>query len=189
MHPDLRGHQEVVIFRGAPVDHPDGHILLAPALVARLDLHPVLDQAVDVLVGGNIGERRAVPDQLLDRGIQGIGRQARVEPLQCRAQTREQHDLMVALASKRATRAPDRVERIADLPAERLKKLDRRLLDQRVLGEAEAIRAERRAHQSAASGIGSSERADTSISPEISFGNSKSRVVRRLRFFEINTYI
>ncbi len=181
MHPDLRGQEEVVVFRVAPVDHADGHILLAPALVPRLDLHPVLDQAVDVLVGGDVGKRRAVPGQLLDRGLQGVGRQTRVQPLQRRTQTREQHDLMVALARKRAARAPDRVERVAHLPAERPEKLDRRLLDQRVLGEAEAIRAERRAHQSAASAIGSSDSAETSISPEISFGSSRSRVDAQIR--------
>ena len=187
VYPDLRGEEEIVALALAPGDHPDRHVLLAATLVPSLDLHPVLDQAVEVLVGRHIRHCRTVAGQLLDRGVERIGGKARVEPLQCRPQTGQQDNLLVAVARQRAARAPDHIERVAHLPAELSEKLDRRPLDQRVLGETEAIRAERSTHQSAASGIGSSNMAETSISPEISLGSRRSRVVRRFWFFASST--
>ena len=73
--PELRAEQKVVVGRVVPIHHPHHFHRLAVAFgIGHGDAHAVLEQVVDLAVGGRRTHARAVAGQFLDGLMDGLGR-------------------------------------------------------------------------------------------------------------------
>jgi hypothetical protein len=183
-HPHLRGQEELVVGRRGPVDHAQGLGAVPAVLVEHLHFHAIFQQPVEVAVGVDGDLLGAVLRELLDCLRVGVGRQARVQRDQRRAQAAGQDDLRLALAPLAAQLAESLCVQVLEAPAQRGQQVDRRHLDERQLAVAggDLLDAGRWGHAARASGSGL---ADTSSSPEISLGSSRSRVARSVDIFAL----
>ena len=75
--PELRGEEEIVVARVVPIDHPHRLDDLDALVVAVNDPHAFLEQPVDLAVGLDQGDGRAVAGQLIGRQAQDVMRSGR----------------------------------------------------------------------------------------------------------------
>ena len=132
--PDLRGEKEVVAIRVVPVD--DAHGLGDTRAVGRahLDLDAIADQFVDFAIGANGIDRAALADKLGSGVVERVLREAGVEFLQREPQPCRQDRLAFGGATLGALPG-ELAHQIGGSPAEFGEEVDRRLLDEIVLGE------------------------------------------------------
>ena len=135
-HAELADQQKVVARRVLPIHHAQALGLLAALRgVGHRYRDAFFQQRVDLAVGRLQAHGRAVAAELVDGGLDRLGRQAGVEGGERRAQARHQHHLALGLAPQAgAAGAEGLVQRHGRLPAQRGKELHSRLLDELVFG-------------------------------------------------------
>jgi hypothetical protein len=137
-HAELAHQQEVVAGWVGPVDYAQALGLLAAVHhVGHGDGDAVLQQRVNLPVGGRQAHRRAVAGEFVDGAAQSLGGDAGVKALQRRAEAAGQHHLAFGLSAERG-RGPASPEGLVlrrhRLPAQRSEQPDGGLLDELVFG-------------------------------------------------------
>ena len=133
--PELGTEQKVIVARVAPIDHPHHFNSLAvPGGILYGDAHVVLEQLINLAVGGHHAHARAVAGQFLDGLVDGFKRGVRVKPLQGRAQASGKDNLSPGFAAKCAGAVIELVIGVDCLPAQIRHQGDGRLFNQCVFG-------------------------------------------------------
>ena len=190
----MRGENEAVRARVAPVDDANALFRHRAIGVAIFDVDPVAQEFQDFAIGGERDHGGAVARERIEREVERVLRQAEIEPREREPQRFGQKSFAPTFAPRRAVGGEGLAEEIEMGPAEGLEKFDCRALDERVFREPREARP-RRARSaigevrragvigySAASAKAASAR-PTSISPEISLGSRRSRAARRRVFW------
>ena len=159
--PELRRQEEAVVLRRIPVNNPNPLASLfvrsffsrspllpccpaplhpcsrfpprspAPLLLCRPDLHPILQQPIDLLVRCRRTHPAAIASELLDRLRDRLGRRLRVQLLQRRPEPPDQDNLCGSLSPQRAPACLlELMEAVGGLPLQLTEQRNRRLLDQ-----------------------------------------------------------
>ena len=132
---ELADQQKIVVIGVLPI-HNAQALGLLPALgmVRHRHRDALFEQAIHLAVGGCRQHGRAVPGNLINGVVDGLGRHGRVQPYQCRTQPHRQHHLALGLAPQRAIRAKGFFHGRHGLPAQVGKQANGRLLHQLVFG-------------------------------------------------------
>jgi len=131
LDPELLGDEEVVAFGVVPVDDAEGDVTLLVVVAGRgdLELHALLEQAVDVAVGVREAHRGAVAGDLLDGLVNGVGGSRGVELGERCAEAADEDGLTAGLAAEGAVVAEGLVVDVGGLPAHRLEEVEGGLFD------------------------------------------------------------
>ena len=134
-HTELADQQKVVVGGGVPIHHLQAlGFLTAVLTVWHGSRDAIFEQLVNLAVGRFQQHGRAVTGNLVDRAVDDLGRQARVQPHQRRPQPACQHHVGLGFAPQRSMSAQGFFHGRHRLPAQVGKQANGRLLHQLVFG-------------------------------------------------------